>query len=266
MTLRAALLTAAIAAGVAAPAADAAPWKRVTVPDGTSIDQVGLTRRADGVLHLAWHHRTGPNTEDLLHTPISASGKIGAAMPIQSGWTGFTNPAVVNDPAGGIRVFWGGYRTTESTDPQKEINTALSVDGGTSWALQPGQVNPDGAQAYASPISATVSGTTIFQAWSGTLGTWLHDGLSPVTPNHDYQAPIGSYGNDPNLASDADGRTLMAWYSNANGHLGVLAQDVAADGSPVGSAATMPGTSDMQVGMIGRTPLAARAGGGFSTA
>ena len=158
MTLRAVLLTAALAAGVAAPAADAAPWKRVTVPDGTSIDQVGLARSADGVLHLAWHHRTGPNTEDLLHTPISASGKIGAATPIQSGWTGFSNPAVVNDPAGGIRVFWGGYRTTESTDPQKEINTALSVDGGTSWALQPGQVNPDGAQAYASPISATVSG------------------------------------------------------------------------------------------------------------
>jgi hypothetical protein len=46
----------------------------------------------------------------------------------------------------------------------------------------------------------------------------------------------------------------------------VLAQDVADDGSPVGSAATMPGTSDMQVGMLGRTPLAARAGGGFYTA
>ena len=266
MKLPAALLTAILAAGVAAPAAGAAPWKRVTVPDGTSIDQVGFARTADGVLHLAWHHRTGPNTEDLLHTPISASGTIGAATPIQSGWTGFSNPAVVNDPAGGIRVFWGGYRTTESPDPQKEINTALSPDGGASWVLQPGQVNPDGAQAYASPISATVSGGTIYQAWYGTLGTWVHAGLSPATPNHDYQAPIGSYGNDPNLASDADGRTVMAWYSNANGHLGVLTQDVARDGSPVGSAATMPGTSDMQVGMLGRTPLAAREGGGFYVA
>ena len=45
-----------------------------------------------------------------------------------------------------------------------------------------------------------------------------------------------------------------------------MAQDVAGDGSPVGSAATMPGTSDMQVGMLGRTPLAARAGGGFYVA
>ena len=58
----------------------------------------------------------------------------------------------------------------------------------------------------------------------------------------------------------------MAWYSSASGHLGVLAQDVGADGSPVGSAQTMPNTSDMQVGMLGRTPLAARRGGGFYVA
>ncbi len=251
----------------AAPSAQAAGWQRVTTLDGTGIDQVGLVRSSDGVLHVAWHHRTGPNTEDLLHTAITPAGAIGATSPIQSGWTGFTNPALVIDPVtGGVRALWGGFRTTEQSDPQKEINTALSADGGAGWVLQPGQVVPDGAQAYASPVSASVSGGTVFQAWYGTLGTWVHAGLSPTSPNFDYQAPIGSYGNDPNIASDADGRTVMAWYSNANGHLGVLAQDVAADGSPVGSAATMPKTSDMQVGMLGRTPLVARAGGGFYVA
>ena len=74
-------------------------------------------------------------------------------------------------------------------------------------------------------------GTTL-QAFAGTLGTWVHAGLSPATPNHDYQAPIGQYGYDPNLATDATNRTVMAWYSSASGHLGVLAQDVGADGSP----------------------------------
>jgi hypothetical protein len=58
----------------------------------------------------------------------------------------------------------------------------------------------------------------------------------------------------------------MAWYSNASGRLGVLAQDVNANGSPSGGALTMPGTSDMQVGMLGRTPLAARRGGGLYVA
>jgi hypothetical protein len=250
----------------AASPAQAATWKAVTTPDQSSIDQVGLARTADGVLHVVWTHPTGPNTEDLLHTAISRSGSIGATSPIQSGWTTLQNAALVVDP-GGLRVFVGAMRSTQSDDPQDEMSTMLSADGGVTWALQPGNVVPDGGQAYGSSVSATTrpDGTTM-QAWAGTLGTWVHAGLSPLTPNHDFQAPLGQYGYDPNLATDASGRTVMAWYSSAAGHLGVQAQDVAADGSPVGSAVTMPDTSDMQVGMQGLTPLVARPGGGFYVA
>lgn len=257
----------AVAIVLCAPSsAQAAGWKRVTTPDQASIDQVGLVRTSDGVLHLAWHHPTGPNTADLLHTVIARSGTIGASSPIQSGWTGFQNAALVQDP-GGIRAFVGAIRSTDSSDPQDELNTMLSADGGATWALQPGNVVPDGGQAYGSPVAATTlpNGTTL-QAWAGTLGTWVHAGLSPATPNYDFQAPVGQYGYDPSLATDASGRSVMAWYSNASGHLGVLAQDVAANGSPVGSAVTMPGTSDMQVGMIGPTPIVARPGAGFYVA
>ena len=264
MKLRAALLTAFLAAGAAAPA-DAAPWKRVTTPDGSGIDQVGHVRTADGVLHLAWHHPTGPNTEDLLHTVISPGGTVGATTPIQSGWTGFSNPSLVVDP-GGLRAFWGGFRSTDSSDPQREISTALSGDGGASWALQPGSVNPGGGQSYASPISATVrqDGSTL-QAWSGTLGTWVHAGLSPDTPNSNYMAGL-QYGNDPNLVTDAAGRSAMAWYSSAPSRLGVQVQDVSGSGEPVGAPVTMPGTGGMTIGMQGRTPLVARAGGGIYVA
>src|SRR5215217_2584658 len=125
MKLRAVFLTAVVAALVAAPTANAAPWKRVTSEDGSGIDQVGLARTGDGVLHLAWHHPTGPNTEDLLHTVISRDGRIGATTPIQSGWTGFTNPALVVDP-GGLRVFWGGFRTTDSSDPPEDSAVLIS--------------------------------------------------------------------------------------------------------------------------------------------
>ena len=265
MAIRAVVTSVLLLASIA-PSVEGAGWKPITTPDGTSADQVGLLRTDDGVLHIAWHHRTGPNTEDLLHTVVSPAGVVGSTNPIQSGWTGFTNPALVRD-RDGIRAFWGGFRTTESSDPQKELNTALSPDGGATWALQPGSVVATGAQAYASPIAATVrsSGTTL-QSWAGTLGTWVHSGLSPASPNHEYQAPIGQYGFDPGLATDADDRTIIAWYSNAAGHLGVLAQDVAADGSSVGSAVTMPGTGDMAVGMIGRTPVVARKGGGIYVA
>jgi hypothetical protein len=265
MTIRAAAIALLVVA-CAAPSASAAPWKRITTPDGASTDQVGLVRTADGALHLVWSHPTGPNTEDLLHTVVGTSGRVGVTNPIQSGWTGFTNAAVVVDP-GGLRAFWGGFRSTDTSDPQRETNTALSTDGGASWALQPGQVVPDGAQSYGSNTSATVRGDgTTLQAFAGTLGTWVHAGLSPATPNHDYQGPLGHYGYDPNLATDATNRSVMAWYSSASGHLGVLAQDVGADGSPVGGSVTMPGTGNMQVGMLGRTPLVARRGGGFYVA
>jgi hypothetical protein len=265
MKIRVACITVLIAVS-SASAASAAPWKRVTTPDGASTDQVGLARTADGVLHLAWSHPTGPNTEDLHHTVISRGGRIGATNPIQSGWIGFSNAAIVVDP-GGLRTFWGGFRTTDTSDPQRETSTALSADGGASWALQPGSVVPDGAQSYGSNPAVTVrsDGTTL-QAFAGTLGTWVHAGLSPATPNWDYQGPLGPYGYDPNLATDASGRSVMAWYSNASGRLGVLAQSVNPDGSPSGSALTMPGTSDMPVGMLGRTPLAARRGGGLYVA
>ena len=255
-----------VLAAAAAPSAQAAPWKRVTTPDGSSTDQVGLARTADGVLHVAWHHPTGPNTEDLLHTAISKAGQVGATSPVQSGWTGFTNTALVVEP-GGLRAFWGGFRTTDSSDAQNETNTARSGDGGASWALQPGSVVPLGAQSYASSTAATVKsdGSTL-QAFAGTLGTWVHAGLSPATPNHDYQAPLGPYGYDPNLATDAGNRTVLAWYSNAAGHLGVQVQDVGPDGAPAGAASTMPNTGDMQVGMLGRTPLVARRGGGLYVA
>ena len=265
MRICAAVLAAVLTVS-AASAASAAPWKRVTTPDGASTDQVGLARTGDGVLHLAWSHPTGPNTEDLNHTVITSGGRIGATNPIQSGWTGFTNAALVVDP-GGLRAFWGGFRSTDSSDPQRETNSALSPDGGASWVLQPGSVVPGGAQSYASNTAATVrpDGTTL-QAFAGTLGTWVHSGLSPATPNHDYQGTLGQYGNDPNLATDASGRSVMAWYSSATGHLGVLAQDVNADGSPIGGPVSMPGTTNMLVGMLGRTPLAARRGGGFYVA
>lgn len=249
-----------------APSAHAAGWTRVTAPDGANTDQVSLSRTADGTLHVAWRHRNG-SLEDLLHTTIAANGKLGATQPIVTGWADVQNPAIVAAP-GGLRVFWGALRSTDTNDPIDSMATALSPDGGSTWALQESNVVPEDAQAYGSPTAAaTLPDGTPLQTWSGTAGTWVHAGLLP-TPgsNHDLQAPLGSYGYEPNIAVDADGRPVVAWYSNANGHLGVYAQQVAADGSPVGSAVNMPGTSDMQVGQTGRTPIAARAGGGLFVA
>lgn len=249
-----------------APAPAAAAWKQVTASDGSNIDQVSTVRTADGVVHVAWLRKTGPNTMDLLYTAIAPNGAIGATNPIQTGWAVIGNPALVAVP-GGLRVFWGGIRTTDPSETNQDLNTALSADGGASWALQPGSIVPRGAQAYGSPVAATVlpNGTPL-EAWAGTLGTWVHSGLSATSPNFNYQTPLGNYGYDAGIATDASGRSVLAWYSSAAGHLGLFAQDVAADGSPVGSAVNMPDTSNMQFGPLGRTAIVARVGGGFYTA
>src|SRR5918996_5529639 len=138
---------------IAVPAAQAAGWKRVTSPDQSSIDQPGLARTADGVLHLAWSRATGPNTEDLHHTAIARNGRLGATSTIAAGWTGFANAALVREPAG-LRAFVGGIRSTTPGEPHDELSTLLSTDGGASWALQPGNAVPDGAQAYGYPVAA----------------------------------------------------------------------------------------------------------------
>jgi hypothetical protein len=260
------LLAAAAVALAAAPTARAATWRQLTAAGGSNIDQVGLLRTGDGVVHVIWHRQTGANTEDLLHTTIGADGRIGATSTVAAGWATLANAALTAVP-GGIRADWGGIRTTDPDETNQEMNTALSIDGGTTWVLQPGSVVPLGAQSYGSPVSATTrpDGTPVI-AWAGTLGTWTHAGLTPATPNFDHQAPLGHYGYDPGIASDAAGKTMMAWYSNATGYLGPFAQGVNPDGSPLGSPLNMPGTADMSVGMLSRTPIVARAGGGFYVA
>ena len=242
------------------PAARAATWQQVTASGGASIDQVGHVRTADGVLHVVWH-----KDGDLQHTAILANGRVGATTPVQTGWTGHEDAAIVTVP-GGLRVFWGAIRSTDTNDPNQDLNTAFSSDGGASWQLTPGSIIPRGAQAYGSDATATTlpNGTTL-QAWAGTLGTWVHSGLDPAAPNVNYQEALGSYGYYPGLASAANGQAMMAWFSSAEGHRGVLAQGVNADGSPAGAVLTMPGSEVMVGGgTVTRTPIAARAkNGGF---
>jgi hypothetical protein len=248
-------LAAALAITVA-PSAQAAGWKQVTAPNGSSIDQVSLVRTGDGVLHVAWH-----KGGDLFHTRIEPNGKVGATAPIQPGWASMGDPALVAVP-GGLRAFWGGIRPIDPGETNQDLSTAFSADG-VNWALQVGSIVPPGAQAYGSDQVATTlpSGTTL-QSWAGTLGTWVHSGLDPAAPNFNYQT-TGGYGYDDNLATDASGATMLAWFSDTPP--GIRAQAVGADGAPAGGPLTMPGTQVMVGGPeLSRTPIVARPkSGGF---
>ena len=254
--MKTSLVLATALAIVVAPSAQAAGWKLVTAPNGSNIDQVGLVRTADGVLHVAWH-----KDGNLSHTVIAANGKLGATTPIQSGWATMTDPALVAVP-GGLRAFWGGIRTTDPTETQTDLSTAFSADG-VNWQLQTGSVVPLGGQAYGSDqVATTLPNGTTLQSWAGTLGNWIHSGLDPATPNFNYQT-TGGYGYDNNLATNASGATMLAWFSDTPP--GIRAQAVGADGAPAGAPMTMPGTQVMVGGPeLSRTPIVARPmNGGF---
>jgi hypothetical protein len=237
----------------------AAPGAEVTASGGSNIDQVSPVRTADGVLHVAWK-----KDGDIFHTAIGPDGKLRATSPIATGWASTSDPALTVVP-GGLRAIWGGIRSTEATETNQDQNTAFSSDGGATWALQAGSTIPIGAQAYASDTNATTlpNGTT-YETWFGTNGTWVHAGLDPAVPNFNYQA--AGYGNDSNLASDASGAAMLAWFSD--NPPGVFVQPVGAGGEPGGAAMQMPGTQVMVGGPeLSRTPIVARPkSGGFYVA
>ena len=63
--------------GSGASAGTTTSWSRVTDPGGRNIDQVGLARTGDGVLHVVWRRQAGTE-ESVRHAAIQPNGKVGA--------------------------------------------------------------------------------------------------------------------------------------------------------------------------------------------
>lgn len=88
-----------------------------TATTTSNIDQLGLARTGDGVLHLAWRRDNGPSP-DLVHSAISPAGKsIGGETPVLSGWAAVTAPGLVVMSDGSLRLLFSGLRSTDVTDP-----------------------------------------------------------------------------------------------------------------------------------------------------
>ena len=196
------------------------------------------------------------------HTAIAANGKLGATTPIQSGWATMTDPALVAVP-GGLRAFWGGIRTTDPTETQTDLSTAFSADGVQLAAAdrlgrparRPGLRLRPGRHHAAERDHAAVVGGHARQL----------DAQRASTPRRRTSTTrrAGGYGNDNNLATNASGATMLAWFSDTPP--GIRAQAVGADGAPAGAPMTMPGTQVMVGGPeLSRTPIVARPkNGGF---
>jgi hypothetical protein len=251
------LVTAALvgtAALAGASAADASPgaWRQLPQSTHSALGtQPAALRLPDGSLDVAYaaQNPDGTNT-DLLTALIAANGTVSSGPAIATGWTGISGPSLILQP-GGVAAFFGGLHSTDSADPNQDLNVAGAPAGAGPWTVAPGTasatdgINDD--QAYASDVSAVAlpDGTPI-EAWAHTLGVSVHRGIGAASPNQDVQAAFGGCcGYDVTLATDgASGQPEATWYTGAAGHAGYYVQGIdPATGAPLGAPALVPGSA-----------------------
>jgi hypothetical protein len=258
------LLAGVVAALAAIGAADASgAWRQISTPQQSSTSQIGTVRTADGVLHVAWQQRTGPNTYGLLHTGIRPNGISGVATPVVSGFVGVYDAAlaVVN---GRLEAFFTGQRTTDTADPFIGLLRAFTPDGGISWGL--GQ--PVARTPYVHGRTPSISANGWLQSWYEIGETVVHAGHDPNTPLTRLY-PSGSTAccaYQQNIAANAS-QAIVAWCSGISAPSGLWVHAVhPVTGAAIGAPMLLPGSRDRICDAAGRIPLALRAGGGFYVA
>jgi hypothetical protein len=278
MPIRLACLAMLAAGFIAAPTASAgAPGKWTQLGDANlaNIDEAALARTPDGTLHAVWTIPAAGN-DTLVHDAIAADGAAAAPNVITGGWAAIESVPDLVATADGLRVFFGGIRTTNANEPNSNMNSATAPASGASWDLFPGTtVTGDAAYAADAGVALLGDGTPLL-SWGGTVtGVFTHVGLDPATPNYPLQSQLGGCcGYSPDIAVDMkSGDAFAVWYSNATGKLGVFAQALdTTTGAPSGAPVKMPGSTTPYNGhpessqQLQRTPMVARVGGGVYVA
>lgn len=251
-----------------ATAAKSNPWAKIgTVHD--NFNQPGLTVGSDGTLHIVWVRNPTSSTQDVVHTPVSLTGVIGTSTNVQTGWTEVWPVPDLITTSSGLQAFWGGTRSLDSNETNKDLSTATAPASGDSWNLQTGDVET-GAGGAAGDIGATTgAGSVPLISWdAGSSGVFVHAGTDPSTTSYNVQTQLGGCcGYTPDIAMDGSSSAAwVVWASNATDHTGVWAQKIdSSTAAPIGSASRLPQSTTTSGfnQQLERTPVAAGAHGAF---
>jgi hypothetical protein len=222
------LLAVAVSSPVitAAPSVAAGPpgkWTRITDTNLDNIDEVGLARTSDGVLHVVWPAQSGPLDEAVMHTAITSGGQVAGTNTVQGGLHSLRNPELIVEPSGGLRTFFGA---TTGVNDHDGIRTASAGPDGASWTVQTLRAS-NSKQPGEVGAALTSAGAPIF-AWGISFHLYVHTGVNPATADLDLRTETKCCDYSPDLATDsATGETFVAWYSNATGEFGTWVQRVA---------------------------------------
>jgi hypothetical protein len=256
----------ALAAPGSAAAGGPGAWTPVGTTDQLNISELAsLARTRDGTMHVAWFRRIrSSSTYDLLTTPVSPAGAVGASGPVVTGWVSLGGPTLLAQ-GGGLALFFSGPQTNTTGDPHDGLDLATSADGGATWAVANSAVAA-GDFVSARDASVAAVGGTFVESWYAGRETVVHAGLDPGTPNQ------RGYADGANQGVASDGTTaLVAWCTGVQGPNGVFVQPIdPGTGAPAGPASLMPGSTVVRGGVAetfcsasARVPLVARTGGGY---
>ena len=248
-----------LGAAVAALAAQAGPpgkWTRVTDPNGRNIDQVGLARTGNGVLHVFWKRRVGPTTDALRHTPITPAGKVGGSSQVLSPLRAISGPDAVVLPDGRLRVFFAGLGDTpEAAGAMAATGTAA----GTGWQPEGVRVSSGTTSLDSVGAALTASGESVF-GFTHSFVAAFHVGVSAGDQDVEVQVNNQCCDYMADLATDAkSGQTWLAYFSNAKGRTGTWVQQVLPG---VGKPLLVPGSASkgQALGVDQRVAITSRLG------
>ena len=251
----AALLTGIV--GVAAPSHAGPPGNWTVISGGgvSNIVEPGMYRTADGTLHVAIES-TANSMDSIEVAHVTASGALTGRHTAIPSWSGTTaDPDLVAAPGGGMRLVFGGHRTTVTGDPYNEgyVYYSSADAAGASWTLA-----PNTAPAVASGTGYVSSGTGVTTLADGTLVTaypfnstiFFQVGAGPV---QSFDTPA-CCAYDMSLATDGTGAVYAAWYSNGAtpGAQGTLVRQIHPTVGPVMQPPGGIEANDQAIGMVTR--------------
>lgn len=242
-----------VPAALSAPAGPPGSWTRITDRTDRNIDEVGLARSADGVLHVLWRR----GKQAIWHTPVSKAGKPRAANIVLGGFDVADNPDLVAAPGGGLQAFFVGIGERAE---DAGVVSAKAPASGVGWAREGIRVSSKSGEFDSVGAGLAADGSPVF-AFSASFVLAAHFGLDPAQGDLELQPDARCCDYHPDVATDAKtGQTVLAWFSNAQGRTGTWVQRIAPGTGPRQRA---PGSVDANGDAHGtdqRTPITARLG------
>ncbi len=238
----------------AAAAAGPGYWSQVTPAGPNIIDDIGLARGADGVLHVLWASDTSGN-QRIADTTIGVLGFVGHTVTIARFFIA-TDPDAILTPSG-VDAVWNGDQTSALNSPIGTF-TATRPRSGGAWT-QGTNIPPLPGIPYndSSVAAATGSDGKPWVAFTGLDSLAVdHFGHQEVEVG-----PTQCCVYYPGMATDGRaGVTWVGYLSLISRHQGIFARPLTAAGKAAGNAELLPGSATggnvsqitQRVGMTGR--------------